>query len=192
MAFLQTLERAKSAEKYKVDLLVVEESIQKRTPDNLNQENYFQTFKDIWTLKEETANLKVQIKRQALNQQWKNNLACENVQKSLEDIEHHLDSVIKDKDNCLNVLRNPETASNNSLSLKRDRQSELIDSFERLVKVIGSKQNHISDSSWIANQNWPRYGQELCNLNRKLLQLEASLAKNLQEIKAIKNSTEES
>ena len=56
------------------------------------------------------------------------------------------------------------------------------------MRVIEHKQHHLANSSWIINQNWDAYGQDLDNINRKLLQLEATLAKNVQDIKDIQNS----
>ena len=89
---------------------------------------------------------------------------------------------------CLNFLRNPESTSENSLSLRRDRQKDLIESFDLLVKIIESKQTHLANASWILNQNWNEYGNHLTSVNKKLLQVEASLARNLQQVKNIRQT----
>ena len=67
----------------------------------------------------------------------------EEIVDSLSVLEKELDSATKDKETCLNILRNPETIAENSLSLRRDRQADLIQSFDCLVKIIESKQSHI-------------------------------------------------
>ena len=188
MAFLDALTKAKRASEYKFDKFEIESSSEKL--ESSENPRYCEIFEEIWSLKQETADLKIQIQRQKLNTQWQNKLAGQEIFENLDNLEKNLDAVNQDKDNCLEILRNPETSSENSLSLKRDRQNELIQAFEHLVKIIHAKPSHLSDLNWINNQNWPVYGQELIQINRKLLHLEAALAKELQEIKSIRKNVE--
>ena len=154
MAFLDALSKAKSASDYKSDKFEV--SIEESRSILSDQEAEFhQIYTEILQLKQQTAELKIQIKRQKLTQHFSN--SSEEIVESLNVLESQLEAVIKDKDSCLNILRNPESASDNSLSLRRDRQKDLIESFDFLVKIIESKQTHLANSSWILNQNWNEY-----------------------------------
>lgn len=151
-------------------------------------EDSCQDFSDIWALKRKADELRIQLEKQRLTQQLP--LKTDEVFASLAALEKQLESVVQGKEASLAILRNPEEAekSENSISLKRDRQSDLIESVDTLVGVIEQKQTHLANSSWIINQNWQSYGQELDKINRKLLQLEALIAKNAHNIEEIQNS----
>ena len=185
MAFLDALSKAKSAREYKSDQFEISEDNSRVILENLEPE-ILQIYNEILQLKQQTAELKIQIKRQKLAQHY--SLSSEEVLESLTTLEEQLGVIIKDKENCLNILRNPESISENSLSLRHDRQADLIQSVDCLEKIIESKQNHIANASWIFNQNWNEYGQDLSSVNKKLLQVEASLARNLQQVKTIRQT----
>lgn len=140
MAFLDALSKAKIASDYKSDQfeVLLEES---RSILSDQETEFHQTYNEILQLKQQTAELKIQIKRQKLTQHY--SLKSEEIVDSLIVLEKELDSATKDKETCLNILRNPETIAENSLSLRRDRQADLIQSFDCLVKIIESKQSHI-------------------------------------------------
>ena len=140
MAFLDALSKAKSASDYKSDKFEV--SVEESRSILSDQEAEFhQIYTEILQLKQQTAELKIQIKRQKLTQHY--SLKSKEIEDSLSALESELDSAIKSKESCLNILRNPETIAENSLSLRRDRQADLIQSFDCLVKIIESKQSHI-------------------------------------------------
>ena len=185
MAFLDALSKAKSANEYKPDQFEISEDESKVTFSEQEPDSY-QIYNEILQLKQQTAELKIQIKRQNLTQHFSH--SSEEIVESLNLLESQLEAVIKDKDSCLNFLRNPESTSENSLSLRRDRQKDLIESFDLLVKIIESKQTHLANASWILNQNWNEYGNDLTSVNKKLLQVEASLARNLQQVKSIRQT----
>ena len=185
MAFLDALSKAKSASEYQSDNFEVSTDNSRLILENL-EPDFHQIYSEILQIKQQTSDLKIQIKRQKLNQHY--SLGSEEVFESLNALEKQLDAVIKDKDSCLNILRNPESISENSLSLRRDRQADLIQSFDSLAKIIEAKQSHIANASWILNQNWNVYGQDLTSVNKKLLQVEASLARNLQQVNTIRKT----
>ena len=185
MAFLDALSKAKSASEYQSDNFEVSADNSRLVFENL-EPDFHQIYSEILQIKQQTAELKIQIKRQKLTQHY--SLGSEEVLESLSALEKQLDAVIKDKDSCLNILRNPESISENSLSLRRDRQADLIQSFDSLAKIIEAKQSHIANASWILNQNWNVYGQDLTSVNKKLLQVEASLARNLQQVNNIRKT----
>jgi len=140
MAFLDALSKAKSASDYKSDQFEI--SVEESGPILADEEAEFhKIYNEILQMKQKTAELKIQKKRQKLTQDY--SIRSEEVVDSLNLLEKELDSAIKDKETCLNILRNPETSTENSLSLRRDRQADLIQSFDCLVKIIESKQSHI-------------------------------------------------
>ena len=125
MAFLDALSKAKSASEFKSDNFEV--SIEESKSILTEHETEFhQIYNEILQLKQQAAELKIQIKRQKLTQHY--SLQSEEVFDSLTVLEKELDSAIKQKESCLNILRNPETITENSLSLRRDRQSDLMQS----------------------------------------------------------------
>ena len=56
--------------------------------------------------------------------------------------------------------------------------------------IARDKQDHSANLSWVSNQNWSEFGQELLTVCTKLLKLEASLANQLQEIQGIRQSVQ--
>ena len=178
MAFQDVLAKAKVAEKFTAKSTSIEESAE--------EDCALEIFQEIWKLKEESHKLKSQLKHQKSKEYWKNPLECDETIDSLEQVDQSLEQVLKDKDLLLSILRNPQTDSDNSLSLKRDRQVDLIDAIGTLAKIVECKQTHLANSAWLDNQSWPTYGKDLDKVNQKLLHIEAKLAKELQDIKRIK------
>lgn len=58
------------------------------------------------------------------------------------------------------------------------------------AQIAQDKQDHAANLSWVTNQNWTEFGQELLTVSTKLLKLEASLANHLQEIKDVRKSVQ--
>ena len=134
MAFWAALSNANGASEYKTE----EETAQKER----NCEDTEKIFKELWTSKRKADELRIQIERQKLNQHWSDPLNTEEVFDSLVSLEEQLKSVVQAKEHYLAILRNPDSTSENSLPLKRDRQSDLIESVDTLVSCICFKKFH--------------------------------------------------
>lgn len=172
MAFMDTLSKAKSAREYS----------KKEIASCVNEESKV-CFQEIRTLKQEIKTVKNRLKKQNLQSSWEN---CQEICQSIEEIKQDLEQVLVLKESLLNILRSSEATSDNSLCLKREIQADFIETFQDLIQIVESKQSHIANLTWISNQNWTTYGQDLEQVNKKLLHIEASLDKTLQEIKTIK------
>ena len=177
MAFEETLRKAKKASEYQNENCSLEES------ETSESEKLFQ---EICTLQQQVVELQSQSQQEKLRQNWANPLASDEVNSAIEILEKRLKEVNESKESCLNILRNPQSSSENSLSLSRNSQADFIQVFQTLSEIIESKQTHLANSSWINNQNWSNYDQDLDQINKKLLTIEASLATKLQEINAIR------
>ena len=132
------LAKAKGASQYKpIDF---EESNSKSTLeiDAITENSKADLLQKIFDLKQQTDDLRIQIERQRLNQYWENQLASPEILQKLEVLESQLKSVLDSKDACLSILRNSVSKSSeleNSLSLKRDRQADLVKTFDTLVSI---------------------------------------------------------
>ena len=132
------LAKAKGASQYKpIDF---EESNSKSTLeiDAITENSKADLLQKIFDLKQQTDDLRIQIERQRLNQYWENQLASPEILQKLEVLESQLKSVLDSKDACLSILRNSVSKSSeleNSLSLKRDRQADLVKTFDTLVNI---------------------------------------------------------
>lgn len=170
MAFNDNLKKAKSASQhFKKDIIATNED--KKTD-----------FKDIRNIRQQIKTLKSHLKEQKIETNWEN---PEEYHQSINQSHQDLDQVLCLKESLLNILRNSEAKSDNSLCLKREVQAELIETFQDLIKIVESKHTHIANLTWISNQNWTCIGQDLEQTNWKILHIEALLSKNLQEIKNI-------
>ena len=150
MAFNSALAKAKGANQYKP--IVFEESLATNcsTSDLDSSENTTRTdlLNKIFKLKQETDLLRVNIEREKLNQDWENILASEDSLMSVQSFEVRLESVIDAKEACLSILRNSVTNSSvveNSLSLRRERQAELVQVYETLVSLVFTFYNILSN-----------------------------------------------
>ena len=132
------LAKAKGASQYKpIDF---EESNSKSTLeiDAITENSKADLLQKIFDLRQQTDDLRIQIERQRLNQYWENQLASPEILHKLEVLESQLKSVLDSKDACLSILRNSVSKSSeleNSLSLKRDRQADLVKTFDTLVSI---------------------------------------------------------
>ena len=132
------LAKAKGASQYKpIDF---EESDSKSTFEiDATENSRADLLQNIFDLKQQTDDLRIQIERQRLNQYWENQLASPEILQKLEILASQLKSVLDSKDACLSILRNSVSKSseseNNSLSLKRDRQADLVKTFDTLVCI---------------------------------------------------------
>ena len=132
------LAKAKGASQYKpIDF---EESNSKSTLeiDAITENSKADLLQKICDLRQQTDDLRIQIERQRLNQYWENQLASPEILQKLEVLESQLKSVLDSKDACLSILRNSVSKSSeleNSLSLKRDRQADLVKTFDTLVNI---------------------------------------------------------
>ena len=132
------LAKAKGASQYKpIDF---EESDSKSTFEiDATENSRADLLQNIFDLKQQTDDLRIQIERQRLNQYWENQLASPEILQKLEILASQLKSVLDSKDACLSILRNSVSKSseseNNSLSLKRDRQADLVKTFDTLVSI---------------------------------------------------------
>ena len=132
------LAKAKGASQYKpIDF---EESNSKSTLeiDAITENSKADLLQKIFDLRQQTDDLRIQIERQRLNQYWENQLASPEILQKLEILESQLKSVLNSKDACLSILRNSVSKSSeleNSLSLKRDRQADLVKTFDTLVNI---------------------------------------------------------
>ena len=132
------LAKAKGASQYKpIDF---EESNSKSTLeiDAITENSKADLLQKILDLRQQTDDLRIQIERQRLNQYWENQLASPEILQKLEVLESQLKSVLDSKDACLSILRNSVSKSSeleNSLSLKRDRQADLVKTFDTLVNI---------------------------------------------------------
>ena len=132
------LAKAKGASQYKP--IVFEESNSKSTLeiDAITENSKADLLQKIFDLRQQTDDLRIQIERQRLNQYWENQLASPEILHKLEVLESQLKSVLDSKDACLSILRNSVSKSSeleNSLSLKRDRQADLVKTFDTLVII---------------------------------------------------------
>lgn len=57
--------------------------------------------------------------------------------------------------------------------------------------MVKDKQEHLSNTSWITNQDWDKFKHELEGIKTKLMRVEASLANELQDVKDLRQSIEE-
>ena len=183
MAFSAFLSKANGEIDYQRPSFSVEESVFEKSPTTEPPK-----FNEILELKDRANQLRVQIEELRLKQVWQDQINQQNTLENLQSIENQLQSILESKSTCLNILRNPQSSTGNSLSLSRDSQSKLSEAFEILGKIIDSKQEHLANSSWILNQNWSLYGQELTNVTTKLLRVEANLAKSLENIDSIRST----
>ena len=132
------LAKAKGASQYKpIDF---EESNSKSTLeiDAITENSKADLLQKICDLRQQTDDLRIQIERQRLNQYWENQLVSPEILQKLEVLESQLKSVLDSKDACLSILRNSVSKSSeleNSLSLKRDRQADLVKTFDTLVNI---------------------------------------------------------
>ena len=138
MAFNIALSKAKSASQYTPPTFEAERSFTftEKAPES---DSKLQTFNEIWALTQKADALRVQIEAERLSRAWENPLSAPEILLSLQNLERQLVSVVSAKDACLSILRNPVSLSvvnSNSLSLKRDRQAELVDLFEILVMKL--------------------------------------------------------
>ena len=150
MAFSIALAKAKGATQYRSNDKIVTDSdstfgIEAKTDER------FELLGNVFQLKKETDNLRVEIEEQRLKQDWENHLASTKILEALKSFETQLNAVINTKEACLSIFRKSvsrkltilkllhpqesEKASDleNSLSLKRDRQAELVQAFDTLV-----------------------------------------------------------
>lgn len=137
MAYNIALSRAKSASQY-IPPTFEANSFSPSTKEERESAPQPQTFDEIWILKQKADALRVQIEREKLSRAWENPLSTSEILLSLQNLEQQLASVVSSKDACLAILRNPVSLSvvnNNSLSLRRDRQAELVDLFDILVII---------------------------------------------------------
>jgi hypothetical protein len=128
MAFASVLAKAKAASQY-----------QQKSEDSVFAEESkiedFSFFSEIWELKDQADNLRIQQEKVKLEQEYLNPLASADVLESLQQVEQQLKRVIDNKEACLSTLRNPASSAvnENSLCIRRDRQAALVESFDILV-----------------------------------------------------------
>ena len=104
----------------------------------------------------------------------------------IQDISVRLEKVIKEKESLLDTLRHP--IAENSIPWRRERQSDVIESFRLLKLLSDNKETNKSNADWIENQDWSEFAtKELPALELKNLKLEAELARRLKECKQIKD-----
>ena len=58
------------------------------------------------------------------------------------------------------------------------------------AKILESKQEHLSNTNWVINQNWEKFGQDLESVQTKILKAQAVLSNDLENIQAIGNFTD--
>ena len=184
MAFSTFLSKATCETEYQSPSFSAEESVFEK-PSIIHSR-----FDEILELKDKANQLRVQIEELRLKRLWEDQINNQNTVQNLETIEKQLQSIVESKTTCLNILRNPQSSTGNSLSLSRDAQSKLIEAFDDLGKIVETKQEHLANASWIINQDWNSYGKELSNVNTKLLRVEANLARTLEDINAIQSTTQ--
>ena len=62
--------------------------------------------------------------------------------------------------------------------------------FRFQAKILESKQEHLSNTNWVINQNWEKFGQDLESVQTKILKAQAVLSNDLENIQAIGNITD--
>ena len=135
MAFSIALAKAKGATQYR-STDFIETNSDSTFGIEAKIEERFELVGNLFQLKKETDNLRVEIEEQRLKQDWENHLASTKILEALKSFETQLNAVINTKEACLSILRNSVSKSSdleNSLSLKRDRQAELVQAFDTLV-----------------------------------------------------------
>ena len=138
MAFSIALAKAKGASQYKPTTDFEESDIKSSFELDATDNSRADLLQNIFELKQQTDDLRIEIEKQRLNQYWENQLASPEILLKLEILESQLKSVLNSKDACLSILRNSVSKSSeleNSLSLKRDRQADLVKTFDTLVNI---------------------------------------------------------
>lgn len=102
---------------------------------------------------------------------------------------NRLASLITEKDQILETLRNP--IAENSIPWRKDCQRDLVDSFTYLKNISQNKLANTSNLNWIENQDWDMLtNKDLPAVETKILRLEAEIASEFKECKVIKNLAE--
>ena len=138
MAFSIALAKAKGASQYKPTTDFEESDSKSSFELDATENSRADLLQNIFELKQQTDDLRIEIEKQRLNQYWENQLASPEILQKLEILESLLKSVLNSKDACLSILRNSVSKSSeleNSLSLKRDRQADLVKTFDTLVNI---------------------------------------------------------
>ena len=138
MAFSIALAKAKGASQYKPSTDFEESDSKSSLELDATENSRADLLQNIFELKQQTDDLRIEIEKQRLNQYWENQLASPEILQKLEILESQLKSVLNSKDACLSILRNSVSKSSeleNSLSLKRDRQADLVKTFDTLVYI---------------------------------------------------------
>jgi len=84
-------------------------------------------------------------------EKWSYTLGSPEVVNRLIDVSNRLSSVIENKENILETLRNP--IAENSIPWTKERQSDLVNSFTYLKRLSETKVSNNSNADWIENQN---------------------------------------
>lgn len=127
--------------------------------------------------------------KDTVKEQWAYPLGDPEVISRVVNATNRLASVIDEKDQILETLRNP--IAENSIPWRKDCQRDLVDSFTHLKSISQNKLANTSNISWIENQDWEMLtNKDLPAVETKILRLEAEIASELKECKVIKSLAE--
>lgn len=124
-----------------------------------------------------------------LNEKWDNPLENPKVVSRIDNLSSRLTEIAEEKDQILESLRNP--IAENSISLKKENQANLVDSIRYLKHLSGNKDSNTVNASWLEEQDWTLFGKkDLPVIETKILKLEAEIASELKECNIIKSISE--
>lgn len=189
----KAIAQAKSASLYDANHLISENECESNsktqvtnTDDRLNAVQLIGPILDC----QEVLSKQIQKNKEIqLNEKWDNPLENPRVVSRVDNLSSRLTEIAEEKDQILDSLRNP--IAENSISLKKENQANLVDSIRYLKHLSGNKGSNTVNASWLEEQDWTLFGKkDLPVIETKILKLEAEIASELKECNIIKSISE--
>jgi len=189
----KAIAQAKSASLYDANHLISENECESNsktqvtnTDDRLNAVQLIGPILDC----QEVLSKQIQKNKEIqLNEKWDNPLENPRVVSRVDNLSSRLTEIAEEKDQILDSLRNP--IAENSISLKKENQANLVDSIRYLKHLSGNKDSNTVNASWLEEQDWTLFGKkDLPVIETKILKLEAEIASELKECNIIKSISE--
>jgi hypothetical protein len=189
----KAIAQAKSASQYDANHLISENECESNSKTQVtNTDDRLNAVQLIGPILDGQEVLSKQIQKNKeiqLNEKWDNPLENPRVVSRIDNLSSRLTEIAEEKDQILESLRNP--IAENSISLQKENQANLVDSIKYLKHLSGNKDSNTINASWLEEQDWTLFGKkDLPVIETKILKLEAEIASELKECNIIKSISE--
>lgn len=189
----KAIAQAKSASQYDANHLISENESESNSKTQVtNTDDRLNAVQLIGPILDGQEVLSKQIQKNKeiqLNEKWDNPLENPRVVSRIDNLSSRLSEIAEEKDQILESLRNP--IAENSISLQKENQANLVDSIRYLKHLSGNKDANTLNASWLEEQDWKLFEKkDLPVIETKVLKLEAEIASELKECNIIKSISE--